>query len=264
MKPGISKPAKYAETIGQRKFVKLSSRRQHELLAMLARNALEHKDYKGFIKRYREMQSWVELDQYSPPDWLSDYEVIQEYVLFHNSFSNNPLDASLDDNTGISEQQRPSWQSVFDVTVVLDQVRSPYNAGSVLRLIDNFGFRRLVHNSSWLRLDHPQLRKAARGCEKWIPVEFKADLVEWLKSVELPIIGIEMDKDSIPLEEWAPVGSCILIVGNEVYGIGTGLREMCTYLIKIPMFGYKKSMNLHHALAIIAHKISSTCYKKES
>lgn len=246
----------YAETIGQRKFVKLSSKRQHELLALLARDALKTGDFPGFLKRYREMQSWAELDQYTPPEWLTDEEAAHEYYLFHSGFNHNPIK---DESEYKFEEQEHSvsWQHRFDVTVVLDQVRSPFNAGSVLRLIDNFGFRRLVHNSSWLRMDHPQFCKAARGSEKWIPVELKSDLIDWLEDMELPVIGLENDPNAISIEEWHPKESCVLIVGSEVYGIAQALREQCDTLIKIPMLGFKQSMNLHHTLAITGHKIVS-------
>jgi tRNA G18 (ribose-2'-O)-methylase SpoU len=258
----ISKPAKYVETIGKRKYLKLSSRRQHEYLAVLALQALEHKNFKGFFKRYKEMRSWAELDCYIPPDWLSEEEAVHEYFLFHNSFSHNPLDLDLNDDPGLPDQSL-SWQPKFDVTVVLDQVRSPYNAGAVLRLIDNFGFSRLVHNSSWLRLDHPQLGKAARGSEKWVPVEFQSNLIDWFRTVKVPIIGLENDECSISIEEWQPVKSCVLVVGNEVYGIATGLRPYCDPLVKIPLLGFKQSMNLHHALAILAHKIVEGCGRED-
>lgn len=253
MRPEISRPAKYAETIGKRKFIKLSSSRQHEYLALLAREFLNTGDFPGFFARYRDMQSWVELDRYTPPDYLTDEEAIHEFYLFHKSFINNPVNTEIDELPG--REEALSWQHKFDVTVVLDQVRSPYNAGSVLRLIDNFGFRKLVHNSGWLRLDHPQLIKAARGAQKWIPVEYKPDLEEWLGKTDLPVIGLEMSPRSVKIEEWEPVSSCIIIAGNEAYGIAEKLRDHCDLLVNIPMFGYKRSMNLHHALAISAYKI---------
>ena len=85
-----SKPAKYAETIGKRKFIRFSSSRQHEYLAFLAREALKTGDFSSFFKRYKEMQSWIELDKYSPPAYLTDEEAVHEYFLFHRSFSSNP------------------------------------------------------------------------------------------------------------------------------------------------------------------------------
>ena len=257
MKLTSSKPAKYAETIGKRKFITLSSSRQHEYLAFLAGEALKTKDFSGFFERYNEMQSWVELDKYSPPDYLTDEESIHEYLLFHNSFSNNP--GIFDEEQAVnSHSQTLSWVPQFDVTVVLDQVRSPFNTGSVLRLIDNFGFSKLVHNAEWLRLDHPQLCKAARGSEKWIPVEYKYDLPEWLQDIDKTVIGIENSENAITIDKWLPVTPCILVVGNEAYGITTKLRDRCDFLVKIPMFGFKRSMNLHHALAIAGYKITST------
>ena len=255
MRPEISKPAKYVETIGKHKFIKLSSSRQHEYLALLARESLKNKDFTSFFKRYKEMQSWVELDRYNPPPYLSEEESVYEYLLFHNSFTGNPVKLEPDSASGRIIESL-AWAPGFDVTVVLDQVRSPYNTGSVLRLIDNFGFKGLVHNSDWLNLEHPQLCKAARGAQKWIPVEYKPDLSDWLGELKIPIIGIEKSEKSVTLDEWKPVSPCVLLLGNEVYGIAKGLRNHCDILLEIPMFGYKHSMNLNHALAIAGHKIT--------
>jgi 23S rRNA (guanosine2251-2'-O)-methyltransferase len=247
---------KLADTIGREKFTRLSSIRQHEYLALLARKTLESGDFKGFIKRYNEMQSWVELDKYTPPAYLTEEEAAHEYLLFHSGFSTNP-GIHKDNEYTLFKAEAVSWEPRFDVTIVLDQVRSPYNTGSVLRLIDNFGFRKLVHNAEWLRLDHPQLCRAARGAQNWIPVEHKPNLTEWIKSLNMPVIGIENSDDAILINDWRPEKPCVLIIGNEVYGIAKRLRDQCRLMVKIPMFGFKQSMNLHHALAIACYKITS-------
>ena len=148
------------------------------------------------------------------------------------------------------------WQPKFEVEVVLDQIRSPYNVGSILRIIDNFGLKGMVHSSSWLSLSHPQLIKAARGCEKWIPVRLEKDLISYLKNSSLPVIGIEKNDQAEDLNNWSPPEKCIIILGNESYGIASALQKTCCKTIHIPMYGYKKSMNLTHALAVVAHKIS--------
>lgn len=256
MRPETSKPARYVETIGKNKFIKLSSSRQHEYLALLAREAIRNRDFAGFFKRYKEMQSWVELDCYNPSAHLAEEESVYEYLLFHNSFTSNPVEVETEE---FSDPDRESltWVPEFDVTVVLDQVRSPYNTGSVLRLIDNFGFNGLVHNSDWLSLEHPQLCKSARGAQKWIPVEYNPDISGWLSNTEITVIGIEKSEKSIKLDQWKPTMPCILLLGNEVYGIAKELRDHCDILLEIPMFGYKHSMNLNHALAIAGHKITA-------
>ncbi len=255
MKLTSSDLATCAETIGQKKFIKLSPKRQHELLASMALKARESQDYHGFYQRYDLLQSWADLDKYHPPSWLSDKEALHEFWSFHDSFSPHPIDHGQEKRLNDSLSYK-AWQPKFDVTVALDQIRSPYNVGSILRIIDNFGFKGLVHSTSGLSLSHPQLRKAARGCEKWIPVRFEADLIAWLKNSDEPVIGIEKTPDALTVNKWEPPHKCILIVGNEEYGIADSVRKCCSKMVQIPMFGYKNSMNVHNALSIIAQKIS--------
>lgn len=240
---------KSVNTISKKKFIKLSSRRQHELLSVLARSALSDLDFDCFLERYNELQSWAQLDRYTPPVWLSKKEALDEYLSFHLNY------------TSLQREQEEagstlSWQPKFDVEVVLDQVRSPYNVGSILRIIDNFGLKGMVHSSSWLSLSHPQLIKSARGCEKWIPVRFEKDLLSYLESSSLPVIGIENNNSAENLSSWSPPEKCVIILGNESYGIASALQKSCFKTIQIPMYGFKKSMNVTHALAVIAHKIS--------
>ena len=203
------------------------------------------------------MQSWADLDRYTPPAYLTQYEALHEYFLFHNNLTGNPQDPAQEEISALNNDT-VTWTPRFNVTVVLDQVRSPYNVGSVLRLIDNFGFRRLVHNSEWLRLDHPQLYRSARGCQKWIPVEFKPELVNWVNSEKLPVIGLETSPEAVNINRWKPEKACILILGNEAYGIADELLKCCKTLVKIPMFGFKKSMNLHNTLAIAGYRITAS------
>ena len=240
---------KSVNTISKSKFIKLSSRRQHELLSGLARSALSDLDFDCFLERYNELHSWTQLDRYIHPVWLSKKEALDEYLSFHLNFT--PLQTT-QDKTG----NTLSWQPKFEIEVVLDQVRSPYNVGSILRIIDNFGLKGMVHSSSWISLGHPQLIKAARGCEKWIPVRLEKDLISYLKNSSLPVIGIENNDQAEDLNNWLPPEKCIIILGNESYGIASALQKACCKTIQIPMYGFKKSMNVTHALAIIAHKIS--------
>lgn len=238
---------KSAANIGRAKFCAQTPARQHKLLATLALEFGD--DLSGFETRYAEMHRWVDLDRYTPPDWLTPHEAMVEYERFHRQLEGKTSAQLLDDDRPIS------WQPRFDVTVVLDQVRTPYNAGSILRLIDNYGLRRMVHATSHFNEKHPRLQRAARGAEQWIPIEKVDDLPAWLKAQSLPIIGLEADKRAVALQDWAPPKACVVIVGNEHYGIAQNIRDLCDTLVAIPTFGYKNSMNLTHAFAVTAQKI---------
>ncbi len=241
-----------AETISRKKFCALPVRRRHALLAELARCAVDQKDMQRFLRRYDELQAWSELDRYTPPAWLSAQEALEEYQAFHEGLS-------LTKGSAAQHPDRtapPAWQPRHCVEVVIDQVRSPYNVGSVLRLIDNFGFEGLVHASPWLRLDHPQLKKAARSAELWIPVRCENDLAGYLGNADRPVIGLENDTGAVSLNDWEPPPSCSIVLGNETYGIAQALRRCCVQTVRIPMLGYKKSMNVSHALAVLAGRIA--------
>jgi len=250
--------ARCAETVGRLKFVKMSSKRQHELLAAMAREAISSKDYQGFVRRYEELHTWAALDRYTPPLWLSEEEALYEFVAFHAGFSPNAMSHGTEQEIPEQAGRAVSWQARFDVTVMIDQVRSPYNVGSILRLIDNFGFNGMVHSTSWLRLDHPRLCRAAMGCEKWIPVRYEADPVSWFRGSDLPVIGIEKTREAISLDLWDPPTRCILVLGNEEYGLADAIGKCCAETVQIPLLGYKKSMNVQNALAVVAQKISRT------
>ncbi len=251
---------KSAWTVGQRKYCKLPSAAQHRLLADLASNALKSAGegapgiVDDFIERYRLMQSWAELDTYVPPSWLAPLEALEEYAGFHLLFG------APEENEGPLESTSEtvvSWEPRFPVEVALDQVRSPYNIGSVLRLVDNFGLEGLVHASPWLRLDHPRLRRAARGCEHWIPVRCEEDLPGYLRQAGCPVVGIESAPKAIPLHRWDPPPRAVLVLGNETYGLASEVRHCCSEIVTIPMQGYKRSMNVHHALALVVWRMVS-------
>jgi len=240
-----------ARTIGRDKFCRQPAPRRHKLLAALAREHAGDGDLDAFSARYDEMMAWSTLDRYHPPAWLSPREALAEYARFHEILSGkqrqfDPVEPPA---------QVTSWQPRFPVTVVLDQVRTPHNCGSVLRLIDNFGFEGLVHATAHFDPEHNQLHRAARGSEKWVPITCVTDLPGWLAEQTRPVIGLEADPRAIPLDDWQPPESCILVVGNETYGIAAHLRDRCDMLVCIPTYGFKASMNLSHALAIAGRHI---------
>ena len=237
-----------ASNIGRAKFCKQPAPRRHKILAALAHEHMQDGDLVAFLERYEEMQRWSELDRYQAPSWLSPQEALSEFARFHEGFSGKQLS---EDRAG--ETVALTWTPRFPVTVVLDQVRTPYNCGSILRLIDNFGFARLVHATAHLRLSHAKLKRAARGVEAWIPTKYEPDLPGWLKRQDKKVIGLEIDPNATPLNEWQPPRECILVVGNEAYGIAQSIRDCCDELVAVPTFGFKNSMNLSHAFAVAAH-----------
>ncbi len=237
-------------TISPRKFEKLGSLGQHRLLAELARTALvEMRALDDFHERYAALHELASLDRFRPPFWLTRPEALEEYAAFHQARCGRG------EHPPSEDAPKLAWQPQFAVTVALDQVRSPYNIGSILRLIDNFGLERLVHASAWLETSHPRLVHAARGCERWIPLERVADLPAWLERLDRPVIAIDEGQGALDLADWEPPSSMVLLLGNETYGLSAAVRARARQTVRIPNFGYKNSMNVSHAFAVVAQRV---------
>lgn len=245
---------KSLKNIGKKKWLTLSVRQQHTAIAGFAAECLTAGNFKKFLDLYNQVMSWSQLDQFEPPAWLSEFESLQNYLSFHQKLSGKP--AHFFRKWSATPVTTLPWESRFPVTVVLDQVLTPYNLGSVIRVVDNFGFAGIVHSTANLNLSHPQLKRAAMGAEHWIPLRYEKDLPKFLASSKNPVIGLELTDTSIPISEWHPPEAFILVLGNEAYGISKGIMNCCDRFVYIPMLGYKNSMNLSHALTAAAFYIS--------
>lgn len=261
MKLTLDTMAQAAWTMTRKKFMALSAKRQHELLMALAIDTFLKGGtvYSLFQTRYRELHSFGALDRYEPPPWLSEKEALLEYGAFHNQYTPSPH--PLPPRKEKTLPRNPlSWTHRFDVTILLDQVTRPYNVGSILRIIDNFGLKGLVHGTKSLDISHPQLRKSARGCEKWIPVTYEERLAPWIETLSMPVIGIETDPGAIPLHRFSFPLPCAIVVGNETLGISERVRGALDAIVNIPMYGFKKSMNVTHALSVVAYQITAAAF----
>jgi len=234
---------KSAKTISLRKFARLSVKARHELLAELAESHLHTLDIAGFLSRYDELCDSVEVDRYKPASWLTPQEILLEARAFHRIFF----------SVQEEEKQIPdrSWTPRLPISLVLEGVRSPYNLGAMFRLCDNFGLEGMITNSKNPGPNHPRCRKSARGAQHWIPFQVQPDLIAFLESRKRPLIALELTPNSVPVHLWNPPDSFDLIVGSEACGISSALLKSADKTISIPMYGYKNSMNVTHALTCL-------------
>ncbi len=244
---------KSAKTISADKWRKLSSKQKHDAIVKLALESKASGDLNGFENRYAELLEIASIDAWAPPWWLSDNEKLDNYFHFHQKFSGRTPEYY---GVDVTEEKTLPWNPSFNVTVVLDQVITPYNIGSIVRVLDNFGLGGLVHGSEHFDPAHPQFKRAARGAEGWVPLRYEKDIPGFLKSVNMPVVGIELTDEAIPVNQWTPPAEFMLVLGNEAYGISEKVLDCCDEVIYIPMEGYKNSMNLSHALGICGYHIS--------
>ena len=144
--------------------------------------------------------------------------------------------------------------------VVLDNVRSLHNVGSVFRTSDAFLVKAIYLCGITATPPHAEIHKTALGAEDsvdWKYFEKTLDAVEELKKQNYHIVAIEQAENSISLEKFTLENKkCALIFGNEVKGIDQEVMNRCDSCIEIPQFGTKHSLNVSVAVGIVIWEIS--------
>jgi tRNA G18 (ribose-2'-O)-methylase SpoU len=148
--------------------------------------------------------------------------------------------------------------------VVLDNVRSLHNVGSVFRTSDAFLLEAVYLCGITATPPHAEIHKTALGAEDsvdWKYFENALDAVGELKQKAYHIVAIEQAENSISLDKFIPRDKkYALILGNEVKGIEQGVMDACDSCIEIPQWGTKHSLNVSVAAGItiweIAKKLS--------
>lgn len=144
------------------------------------------------------------------------------------------------------------------LTVVLDNVRSQNNIGSVFRTSDAFRVEKICLCGICSTPPHRDIHKTALGAEDsvaWEYYEETADCVSHLREQGYLVYAIEQVDDSIMLDRFAlPEGGghkVAIIFGNEVEGVQEELLPLCQGSIEIPQFGTKHSLNISCAASIV-------------
>lgn len=143
----------------------------------------------------------------------------------------------------------------FPFVVVLDNVRSLYNVGSVFRTSDAFKTEHIYLCGITGTPPHREIVKTAIGAEKsvaWTYSESGVAVCQQLKEQGFELIAVEQTTDSVLLDkiEW-PEKKIAFIFGNEIDGISQDIIELCNTCLEIPQFGSKHSLNISVAAGIV-------------
>lgn len=157
------------------------------------------------------------------------------------------------------EQFRASEKS--PVIIVLDNVRSQSNVGSVFRTADAFLTEAVYLCGITSKPPHREIRKTALGATEsvnWKYFESTFDAITELRSAGYKIIGIEQVEGSVELQDFvAGEGEKFAIIfGHEVYGVDGAIINLCDQCIEIPQFGTKHSFNISVSVGIILWEIN--------
>ena len=142
------------------------------------------------------------------------------------------------------------------VVVVLENIRSAYNVGSVFRTADAFLLEAVYTTGYTPFPPHKQVSKTALGADESVATRHFADAaaaIAELKANNYTVLAVEQAEGSISLNKYQRgAGERLAVVfGNEVTGVEQGTIALCDGCIEIPQLGMKHSINVATAAGIV-------------
>jgi len=146
------------------------------------------------------------------------------------------------------------------IIIILDNIRSVYNVGSIFRTADAFLIEGICICGYSPTPEHKQMAKTALGSTDtvdWIHYPNALEAVQELKQKGYTVFAIEQAVGSISLEKFQAnnYSKIAVIMGNEVEGVQQSLIEACDGCIEIPQLGMKHSLNVSTAAGVILWKL---------
>ncbi|MEC7263560.1 MAG: RNA methyltransferase [Bacteroidota bacterium] len=142
------------------------------------------------------------------------------------------------------------------IIVILDNIRSLNNIGSVFRTADAFLVQKIYLCGITATPPHKDIRKTALGATESVDWEYRKDtleLVEELKSNQIKVISVEQAENAIMLNAFQvkPTETIALIFGNEVKGVSQEVVSASDAVLEIPQLGTKHSLNISVSAGVV-------------
>lgn len=153
------------------------------------------------------------------------------------------------------------------VVVVLDNIRSQHNIGSVFRTADAFRIESIHLCGITATPPNREIQKTALGATESVNWKYYSTTMESLielKKQGYSIIAIEQADESKPINDFKPqiFNKMALVFGNEVYGVQDEVMAICDDCIEIPQYGTKHSLNVSVSAGIVIWDVYNKCTGK--
>jgi 23S rRNA (guanosine2251-2'-O)-methyltransferase len=152
------------------------------------------------------------------------------------------------------DEQAFKSQEKFPLIIILNDIRSLNNIGSFFRTSDAFNVEKVYLCGITAQPPHREIHKTALGATETIDWEYRKDidsLVAELKQEGIAVCSIEQAEKTVLLHEIAVLTEQKFALGNEVDGVDQSVIDSSDYIIEIPQFGTKHSLNVSVCAGIV-------------
>tara|TARA_B100001540_G_scaffold211661_1_gene186590 strand:+ start:531 stop:1091 length:561 start_codon:yes stop_codon:yes gene_type:complete len=147
------------------------------------------------------------------------------------------------------------------ISVLVENVRSVHNVGSIFRSADGFGAEKIYLTGYTAHPPREDLHKTALGAEDSVPWEYHEDTIDIAKKIKskgIKLVLVEQTYSSKSIYNSHCNFPLCFIVGNEVNGVSEELAAIADTHIELPMRGIKQSLNVSVATGIVGYELART------
>ncbi|MEE2709647.1 MAG: RNA methyltransferase [Gemmatimonadota bacterium] len=141
---------------------------------------------------------------------------------------------------------------------ILDNLRSAFNVGAIFRTCDILRVKGLFLCGYTAYPPHKKLEKTSLGTIDYVPwkhFETAVDAVAFLQHQDITVWAAETTSVSKHYSKVTYPEELGVVLGNEALGVSRGVMERCDRIIEIPTYGYKNSLNVASACAVVGFKM---------
>ena len=163
-----------------------------------------------------------------------------------------------------SEDTTETKGRIQPLYLILDNLRSAHNVGSIFRTADCFGVKHIYLVGYTATPEDPSVKKTAMGTDdfvSWSHVEKLNDLLDQLKNKGVRVVALETADGAELLSEASVKKESALLLGNERFGLEPKHLEQADQILEIPMLGRKNSLNVSNACSVAIYTIVNSWSK---
>lgn len=141
------------------------------------------------------------------------------------------------------------------LVLVLDNIRSLNNIGSVFRTADAFLIEKIYLCGITATPPHKDIHKTALGATESVAWEYRKNTLELIRELQKDYLclAVEQTENAVPLNQFSPKSSkkYALVFGNEVKGVSQEVVDSCQGVLEIPQYGTKHSLNIAVSAGVV-------------
>ncbi|MFW5960440.1 MAG: RNA methyltransferase [Chitinivibrionales bacterium] len=165
---------------------------------------------------------------------------------------------SLDADISIQEYSRLPKNELY---IILDNLRSAFNVGSIFRLCDSLRVAGLYLCGYTAHPPHKKLEKTSLGTLEFVPWRHFPETENAVRELQrngIPVWSVETVTGAVPYTEASYPRALGLVFGNEALGVDKRVIQQCDQSVEIPLMGFKNSLNVAVSCGIVSYQFINT------